>query len=381
MEIPFKFGKIVTGNDFANRVKELRVLNNFFLAGTNVIIISPRRWGKSSLVIKAAEKTLRADNKFRYCYIDLFNIKTEEEFYTVLTQEVLRAVSSNAQEILSIAGKFFTRLIPQITFSPDRINTFSVGLDWKEVKKQPDEILNLAEKAAQSKKFKLLICIDEFQNVSEFTDPLKFQKKLRANWQRHSNVSYCLFGSKRNMMQEVFASQSMPLYKFGEIMFLEKISLSDWINYIQSRFKDTGKNISDAAAANIPALVDCHPYYVQQLAQQSWLRTQKKCSVEIVDYSYESLVKQLSLLFQQITDELTSTQVNYLRAVINNIEHLSSAETIEEYNLGTSANIARIKSALIRKDIIDIQEKKVEFLDPVYKEWLKKDYFSSPYYL
>lgn len=375
MGIPFTFGKIVSGKDFANRHVELESLKQYFLAGTNVIMISPRRWGKSSLILNALEKTVRADKQVRYCYIDLFNVKTESEFYELLAKEILKSVSNNLEDVISLAGKFLSNLIPQITFSPDNINSFSLGLNWKEVKKHPDELLGLAQKMAESKKIKLIVCIDEFQNISEFKDSLKFQKKLRANWQRHSKVTYCLFGSKRHMMQEVFASVSMPFYKFGELMLLEKISLQEWVKFIQRRFNETEKSINAQVASLIAELVECHPYYVQQLAQQSWFRSKKNCTAEIVNEAYQNLIRQLSLLYQTLTDGLTSTQINFLKAVINGEQHFSASGTLKQYSLGTSANITRIKNTLLQKEIIDVHGKDVELLDPVYKDWLKQYYF------
>ena len=84
---------------------------------------------------------------------------------------------------------------------------------------------------------------------------------------------------------------------------------------------------------------------------------------------------QLSLLFQTITDAMPTTQINFLRAIINEVKQFSSTETIIKYALGTSANVIRIKQALVEKEIIDIQVEKLEFLDPMYKHWLKKHYF------
>ena len=122
-------------------------------------------------------------------------------------------------------------------------------------------------------------------------------------------------------------------------------------------------------------LVECHPYYVQQLARLSWFRTSINCPQEIIKDAHENLVLQLSLLFQTRTDELSTAQINFMKAVIKGEKHLSSKQSIEEYILGTSANVIRIKNALIKKEIIDIENKSFVFLDPVYKYWLEYYYF------
>lgn len=375
MKTPFTFGKIAIDKDFTDREKETDRLIGNFTSLTNTILISPRRWGKSSLVTKASLLAAEKNKRLRFCFIDLNNVRTEEQFYQNLATEILKVSSGKIETIINTAKKFLGRFIPTITLSPSPDSSFQLGLDWKEVKKQPSDILNLAESIAVNTKTNYIVCIDEFQNISEYENPEGFQKMLRAHWQKHQNVAYCLYGSKRHMLMDVFTSPSMPFYKFGDIVFLEKIPVPDWVNFITGRFAETGKTIGNEDAAIIAELTECHSYYVQQLAQQSWLRTQKNSNREIIAEAYEDLVLQLSMLFQTITDGLNNNQINFLKAVINNVEQLSSVSTITEYQLGTSANVLKIKKTLINKEIIDIQNDVVTFLDPLYKNWLKKYFF------
>ena len=375
MKTPFTFGKIVHDNDFTNRKKETKKLVSNFNSSVNTILISPRRWGKSSLVLKAANVVKKKNKKIRFCFIDLNNVRTEEQFYQQLATEVLKASSSKVDAIIGNAKKFMGRFIPNVTFSPDQISDIKLSLDWKEVKKSPDDILGMAEKISATGNIQLVICIDEFQNISNFEHPLDFQKKLRAHWQLHQHVTYCLYGSKRHMMMDVFTSPSMPFYKFGDIIFLEKISVNDWITFIQKRFSDTKKEIEKSEASLIPELVECHPYYVQQLAQQAWLRTDQICTEAIIHEAFEDLLLQLSMLFQALIDGLSNSQVNLLKALICNEQHLSSQNVLKEYQLGTSANVSKIKKVLFNNEIIDIQSDRITFIDPLYKFWLKKYYF------
>jgi hypothetical protein len=376
MTTPFAFGKLVFDKNFTNRKSEIEQLIQNFISLTHTIVISPRRWGKSSLVAKAAQEALKKDKSLRFCYIDLYNVRTEEEFYKILAQEVLRGSSSKMEELLHTAKKFMSRFMPMISFGTDANNEIKLSLDWKEVKKNPDEILNLCENIAEEKNIKFVICIDEFQNISEFDNQLSIQKKLRSHWQKHQNVAYCLYGSKRHMLMDVFTSASMPFYKFGTVLFLEKIKEKDWIPFIVERFSETGKIIDNDNAAYVSQLADYHPYYVQQLAQQCWFRTETVCTREIIDETLENLVLQLSLLFQNLTDELSTTHVNLLKAIIYKEKQLSSKEIIGKYSLGTSANVLRIKKALLKKEIIDINGTQISILDPIYQHWLKTIYFN-----
>lgn len=174
---------------------------------------------------------------------------------------------------------------------------------------------------------------------------------------------------------DVFTSSSMPFYKFGDILFLEKINRDSWIPFICSRFEDTQKHITQNDAALISDLAECHPYYVQQLAQQSWLRTASTCSEEIIKEAHEGIVSQLSLLFQSKTEELSTPQINFLKALLDGVEKFSSKSMIDDYRLGSSANVSRIKKALENKEIIDIMAGNILVLDPMYKNWLITRYF------
>lgn len=376
MEVPFVFGKLATGKNFTDREEELQHLTQNFISGTNTILISPRRWGKSSLVKKAGDKVVGLDDKIRVVYMDMYNIRSEEEFYKSLSMAVLSAVSNKIQDIIDNSKKFLKQWIPRITFSPDQQQEISLALDWEEVKKQPDEILNLAEAISINKGVQIIICIDEFQNISSFKEPLVFQKKLRSHWQKHQKTAYCIYGSKRHMLLDVFTSPSMPFYKFGDLFFLEKIQTTYWKDFIQKRFKSTGKKISKKNAGQIAESVENHPYYVQQLAHLCWFRTSLVLDEKHIKEALESLVLQLSLLFQGLTETLTNTQINFLKAILDEVEQISSKKTIDEYKLGTSANVYRIKQALINKEVLDEKiHGKLELIDPVYKIWLKEYYF------
>jgi hypothetical protein len=375
MEVPFTFGKLVHDDDFTNRVPESRRLISNFKSSINTILISPRRWGKSSLVLKAT-KQIRSDSKdIVICMMDLHNIRSEEQFYRLVATEVLKASASRADTILENAKRFLGRFIPNISFSPDPGTELRLSMDWEQVKKDPDDILDLAEKIAVRAKKKLVLCIDEFQNIAEFEDPPGFQRKLRSHWQLHQHVSYCIYGSKRHMLMEVFSSPSMPFYKFGDLIFLEKIKEGEWITFITDRFKGTGKAIQIEAAQRIARLCENHPYYVQQLSQQVWLRTEGVCEAETVQQAFEDLVMQLGLLFQILTDDLTTRQINFLKAIINKEEKLTSQKVLNNYNLGTSANALKVKKSLYDKEILDIVGKTISFNDPLYKYWLENYYF------
>lgn len=377
METPFIFGKIATEKNFTDRETETANLVQSFTSLINTIIISPRRWGKSSLVNKAAKLAMEQDRKLRICHVDLFNVRNEVHFYSLLAQKVIAATSTKWEEAVESAKSFFSHLVPKISIGSDPTNEVSIDFDWESIKQNPDEVLDLAEKIAKKKGVKIVICVDEFQNISEFTDPDYFQKKLRSHWQQHQNVAYCLYGSKRHMMMEVFTNSSKPFYKFGNLMFLDKIDTPCLVEFFNTRFSETEKTITEDAANLIVKLVDNHPYYAQQLAQLSWLRTKDVCDVEIVREAHAALVEQLSLLFVTITETLTTQQLNYLNALIAGEKAISSTDVMHRYQISSTTSIARSKAALIKNDILDSKAGEISFQDPIYAYWLKSEYFDK----
>lgn len=375
METPFVFGRIATAKNFTDRETETLQLTTQFKALINTIIISPRRWGKSSLVERCAEIASKEDPALRICHIDLFNVRSEDEFYSQLATSVIKATSSKWEEALADARDFLSRLVPKITIGATPDSEMSIDFDWDEIRKSPDEILDLAEKIAVEKNLKLVVCIDEFQNISEFSNPDLFQKKLRTHWQHHQHVAYCLYGSKRHMMLEVFTDSSKPFYKFGNLMFLGKIPENCLVDFFKQRFEETGKHISESAASLISKMIDCHPYYAQQLAQLSWLRTTDFCDDDIVKDAFTALVGQLSLLFANITEGLTTQQLNYLHALLAEEPSITSTKTMKKYNISSATAANRSKEVLIKIDILDNIGRSIHFQDPVYRYWLKHNYF------
>jgi len=376
-KLPFIFGKSSDLINFTDREEESKRLERNFKSLINTTIISPRRWGKTSLVENIAEKIRNENKDIKVCIIDIFSVRSEAEFYEYFAKEILKSTSNRWEEMAENAKTFLSHLLPKINFSPDSQTEISFGVGWETLQKSPDEILNLPETIAKAKKISVIVCIDEFQSIGDFPESLAFQRKLRSQWQHHHNVAYCLYGSKRSMLLDIFSNSAMPFYKFGDMMFLQKISNQKWGEFIKKRFDDTNKKISIEQAAYLAKLVDNHSYYVQQLAQQAWLRTKMTCSKEIIDEALQGIKNQLSLLFVGQIETLTSTQINFLKAVIDGQTAFSSQENLKKYRLGSSANLKKIKATLISREIIDVTPQNVDILDPIFTLWLKEDFFKD----
>ncbi|GHV10073.1 ATPase [Bacteroidia bacterium] len=380
METPFVYGRIAIFENYTDREKESLLLKNNFLNLINTVIISPRRWGKTSLVNKVSEVLKKEHHKaIIVCNLDIFNCRTEEQFYKAYSNTILKASLSTWEKFITGSRKYLGRFAPNVSFS-DTTQTYelSFGIDLKEPNLSLDEILDLPQTLAKDTGKKIVVCIDEFQNIHEYPDSLAFQRTLRAHWQTHDQVCYCLFGSKRHLLMDIFNSYNMPFYKFGDILFLQKIGREDWIRFISERFQSTGKHISEELSGKIADTMQNHSYYTQQYSQQVWLRTENECDETIVQSALLGLIDQLSLLFTNIIDSLTAKQINFLLAIVSGETNFSSKEVLAKYDLGSSANIKNLKKATLEKDLIDILPNNLIVLqDPAFEYWLKNYYITS----
>jgi hypothetical protein len=257
------------------------------------------------------------------------------------------------------------------------MNDFSLGFDWNQLKKHRSEILELPEKLALDKKCRFIICLDEFQNLATFKDFEFLEKSMRAIWQRQKSVTYCLYGSKRHMMTDIFNNPSKPFYRFGDIMLLQKIKREKWISFIIESFAKTKKEISPNLAELIPTLMQDHSWYVQQLAHYTWQKTKKKATKIEVQLAFSELIEANSPLYLREVEGLSLTQLNFLKAVAKKEEKLSSMEVLLKYRLGTSANVVKNKSILLKADLIDEFDGKLSFLDPAFEYWFLRQYFKQ----
>ena len=368
---PFMFGTPVEDAHFIGRQVEMNRLSANFRYGINTILLSPRRWGKTSLVNKVAAEM--SSKEIIVVRMDIFSCRNEYDFYNVFSEAILQQTASKIEEWKDLASGFIERLVPKLSMSLDGQTEYGVSLGITPKTHQPEEILDLPELIAKRKGCRIVICIDEFQQVGEFPDSLSVQKRMRTVWQRQKNVSYCLYGSKMHMMTNLFQKRSYPFYKFGEIQYLKNIPLEAWTPYIIKGFAQEGKRISESMVEKLCNNVDYQSSYVQQLAYNTLLLTEQEVDEMILKKALNDLIDQNSIVFIEQTQSLTSYQLNFLRAILAGINtDFGKSEVRENFNLGSPSNIVRLKNSLIDKELVELTSDGIVIGDPVLKLWLKR---------
>lgn len=366
----FIYGISVSGDNFTDRVKETRRLKMDFENGLNVVLISPRRMGKTSLVKKVQQVV---DSSIVHTvYIDIYDCKSEYDFYNKFAESVLKQTSGRMELFLEKTKKFLTRLTPKISFSPDPTADYSVSLGITPKEYTPEEILQLPELIAQQIGKHIVVCIDEFQQVAEWSDTLQVQKRMRGVWQHQKHTSYCLFGSRQHMMNKLFQSKAMPFYQFGEPNYLQPIPTEDWIPFIRQKFTDKGLAISEEHIRTICDTVQNQSSYVQQLAWNVMINTDAEVTEQTIQAGISDLLIQCTPLFMEQTGGLSGYQMNFLKAIAaGQHNQFMSVSVLQEYQLGSKSNVERIQNVLREKDYIVSTPDGFFLSDPIMELWLK----------
>ena len=327
---------------------------------------------KTSLVRHVMSQMDNADIKV--VFLDIYKCRTEYEFYEKFASAVIQSATTRMEKMIETAKEFLVSISPKIVYNPEP-NTefgFSVGISPKA--NTPEEILNLPERIAEKRNTRIVVCIDEFQQIGEMADSLAVQKTIRSVWQHHRLTSYCLFGSKQHLMSQLFYSRRMPFYQFGDMFFLKKIPTEKWVPFIVERFKNAGKYITDNLARQLCTTVDNYSAYVQQLAWNVYaMTTGEEVTAQSLQDGIEATLDQVSSLYVEQTATLTSYQLNLIRAICEGYhDNFGKREVTSHYDLGSRSNLIKLKQALIDREIAEQTEEGLFLADPLFQIWFKR---------
>ena len=374
MERPFVYGELAENENFVDRIEDRNQLRTFLQNGISVMLISPRRWGKSSLVRQTMKELQATDKTIRVCYIDAFSVTSVTEFLSTFASAVIEGTSSTIEKRLEDIKRFINVITPSITIKDDTLNSFSFDLKMRPIEQSIQEILRLPETIAKAKNIHIIVCIDEFQQLATLADWKSLEGKMRSEWQLQHNTTYCFYGSKRHMMMDIFGNANNPFYRFGQVLFLQKINKIYWIPYIIEGFAKTGKSISEQFAERICDTVQCHSWYVQQLSFFIWSATDSVVTEDIFREQLQMLIDTNAPMFIRDSESLTPSQIGMLAAISNGETKLNSKAVIERYTLGNQQTITRNKHRLRELDIVELQAERFIFVDAVYELWFRQQY-------
>lgn len=373
MDSPFVFVKEVGGEGFIGRKEELAWLSSNMLNSQNSVIIAPPRYGKTSLIRQAVINVQKQDLNLKFCYIDIFNVRENYEFYAKFANEIIKALANTSDSWSEMTERYLPLSAPKVIIDSKQ-NEVYLQFDFDRLTKYSDEIIMLPQHIAQDTNCKLIVCIENFSNIENFENDFAFQKYVAAFWRKHNKVAYVISGGKKNFMSEQFETEKRPFYGFGDILYLEPIDEKTFGDYITKAFSKSGRVIQKELAEKLCRIVQNYPCYTQMFAGLVWSNTKGFATEALIESTIEDLLALNSSMFNYLANSLSNSQINYLKAIIDGVDRFCSAENISKYRLNSSANITRVRGALEKKEIIEFVRNKPRIIDPVFELWFRQVY-------
>jgi uncharacterized protein len=366
---PFSYGTVVKKPYFYNREEELRRIVSTLAGGNNIVLIAPRRFGKTSLVLNAADKL--EEKGFTSIYFDFMPVFSRESFIEGYTKAIMGKQGSLEKGIKSFA-KFIKGIRPKLTFDPMGSPEFSIDIIGPVIEERVlGDVIDLPERLAGSRK-KFILIIDEFQEIVKLNGE-NFENLFRSRIQHHRNVSYLFLGSKTHMITEMFSSKHRAFYNSGMLMNIGPLPIEESIKFLTSRFAASGIKLEKETALFIIERAGNIPYYIQLLSAEIWqnvIEKKRKIKIEIVEESARKIVNLKKDYYMELFGRQSKYQKKLLKALTMEGENIFSSAYAAKYRLSTASTTQKAAGSLIEEGLIEKEEAKYYINDPFFKEFI-----------
>lgn len=373
MENPFFYGRAVGGTAFVNRRDEIAQLSSDLARGQSVILFSPRRYGKTSL-IKQVIKKLQA-RKIHCFYVDLYTVTSLDEFYGRYSTAIARSIRGPAEALISLLRDLLPLVKPKLSYSEPGAPTIEIEAGLPTLRKGPTlrELFESVERFCTKKSCRAVVVFDEFQEITSLENGDQLEREMRAAFQHHTQVGYAFLGSKMHLMNELFKDTNRPFYNFGKRIELEVIKPAAWRNDIARKFKAGGYVIDKETIDTITGFTRGHPYYTQLLCSEIWDRFTAGIKFGRTDITeiVRSAVEKENHAFQELWDSLSRAQRKVVSVLALYPEtEMFSAETLRTHNLGAASAVSRTLEQLMKRGIVLKRDRRFSVTDPFVTHWI-----------
>lgn len=375
---PFIYGEIVTANAFTDREAERDKLIADLGAGQKVFLISPRRYGKSSLIRHVMQRLARS----RVLTVEV-TVAASSSYVSFLEAYARALVTADTPvgRLRQWANELLHAVRPEVRFDTDVTGDTGISLGFPAVRTARDtarlaaEVFALPGRIASSRKQRMAIALDEFQAVAEF-DSGTVEHALRAAVQTQRDVGYVFAGSEPSLMERMIEPRR-PFYKAGPVLRLGKIETEAFAEFIDARFLASGIKPQEDLGAAIVELAGNVPFDVQRLAHETWddVKTtgRRTAGVDDLHRSLTRLLGEQNTMFEEAWQRLTLGQRAVLRAlVLENGREVLSADVRARYRLAGTSTVQSALAALTRQDIVMKEEGRYVVADSLYREWIAR---------
>lgn len=370
MQNPFSLDPYTSKEQFCDREQELKDIVSFLTNGSNVTLISPRRYGKTGLIFRTFED-LR-DKNYTCIYADIFSAQSLDDFIKILSEAILNSMANE-----SLIKKFFTALknvrplLSYDTLSGSPQVTFTFLLD-EQKKLTLKSIFDFLEKQEKQ----IVFAIDEFQQIREFKES-NVEALLRTYIQQLHHVKFIFCGSKKHLMADMFTNAKKPFYESSRTIYIDRIDKEKYKAFIINLFKNSGKTIDENAVDFILDWTKRHTYYTQFVCNQVFAESSKSISLEDVKRTISSILRFEIPNFIERRNLITDKQWKYLVAVAKEgeIKKPTAADFLIKHKIGNAATAKKILTALVEKELLleqsDLNGKTYSVYNVFMSRWME----------
>lgn len=376
MDKPFVYDKYVTGRSFVGRKTDCNILGNLLIAGENVVMYEPPKSGKMSVIQQTLYNLKMAGRQFSTFHVNMFNVRTIEEFLIKYGTAVIRPLFSTADEYASVVERYLSGT--HFVFDPDRFASADevVSLAWEADANDIEMMVRLPVALAGERGLSFYLLLEEFQNIMmdrDYEDVFKIMEKVLSEGDKH--VSFVFTGSQVNAMKFIFAEKKY-FYRLVEYLPLQKVDDAEITEHIVRGFMIGGKVVERELIMGACELFRGQMWYLNHFTSICDNLSKGYMNEGILMQALKTLISIHEPRFISIVNDLTDHQLSLLRAVLDGVVRFSASDVIEKYGLNSSANVRRVKDALKKKEVLTFNEKdEPVILDPLFEYWIGKYYF------
>lgn len=380
MASAFVYDKYVTGRNFIGRKMDCTILSNLLEARENIYMYGPPESGKMSLVQQTLFNMRMAGKQFSIAQVDLYNVRTTDEFMQKLGSSVIRSCSAVPEDYPGLISRYLSGT--HFVFDAMRYSTCGevVSLNWDLDANDIRTMLMLPQLVAADRSQPFYLIVSDFQNLlmgEEYERLFAVMEGVMREKPRDNRSCFVLMGSQVNAMKFIFEEKRW-FWRLVNHIQLQPVEDRDIIEHVVKGFASGGKVIERELILGACKLFRSDMWRINHFFAICDSMSKGYINEAILMEALRTLIAVHEPYFKAIINDLTDHQVSLLKAVMDGVVKFSASDVIEKYRLNSSANVRRVKDALKKKEVLTFNEKdEPVVLDPLFEYWLEKSYFDK----
>ncbi len=374
---PFRFGDLALDEAFTDREASVAELVADMRNGQNVVLYAPRRYGKTSLVWRAANEAVAAGISVAYC--DLMKTPTKERFAAALAKTIFDDLASPTGGMLERAQSLFRglRIVPQLGLDPEHGSlTFTfTAQQRRDIDETIERLFEMPQRIAGERRPPGSVTIlDEFQEIVKLD--AGYPNMMRSIFQTQPEVSHIYLGSRRHILDKIFEDRNQAFWRSAKRIEIGMIPVDQFRAFIAHRFDATDKGITDDALARLVDATQGHPYGTQELAYYTWqeVASGAHAFVDHVEAALENVLRSENRHFSRIWEDATEHQRLLLIALVDGPQNIYTVDFRESYGFPSNSYVQRAVKTLVAQELVgQADDRAYLIIEPFLAEWIKRE--------